>query len=186
MNNDPRVKMDRLLEEMKSNIEQAGRPSPENSRDGFYDLCKYVTDWMIRKYDLNKDADINWGYCFIWAYLVWALWPHGGITFKTCTGHVVVVKNGLYYDSEHCDGHSNLKKFCSFQYREKDGIKHVGVEEMTWYWARAGKELKELRRLVRKLTPSIYKYVRMNGNCYWNNTWEFDSIGNLEDLAEVS
>jgi hypothetical protein len=143
------VKMDKLLAEMKDNIAVAGKPEFENSREGFYDLCSYVTEWMLRKYDLETDDRINYGYCFIWAYLVYALWPHGGVTFKTCTGHVVVVKDGLYYDSEHQDGDSRLHKFCSFESRKADGVKHVEVDQMVWFWARNGKQLRELRRLVR-------------------------------------
>ena len=180
------VKMDKLLAELKDNIAVAGKPEFENSRDGFYSLCSYVTDWMIRKYNLETDADINYGYCFIWAYLVYALWPYGGITFKTCTGHVVVVRGGLYYDSEHLDGHSNIKKFCSFEQRAIEGIKHVGVAEMVWFWARNGRHLKELRRIVRKVEPSLYKVVRENGKNCWKNTWEFCSWSHIEQLKEVA
>ncbi len=185
MNNS--VKVDKLLAELKDNIAVAGKPEFENTRDGFYNLCRYVTDWMLRKYNLDTDDQINYGYCFIWAYLVHALWPYDGLTFKTCTGHVVVVKDGLYYDSEHTDGHSDLNKFCSFPSRSYDGIVHVALEEMCWYWARAGRQLKEFRRIIRKVQPALYKQVRDNGKCNWRNSIE-DFIGyhHIKNLKQVS
>jgi hypothetical protein len=67
--------------------------------------CEYVTDRMIEKYKSSNvcvASDINYGYCFIWAYLVYALAPKDyNLSFLSTTAHVVVTDkdNGLSYDS---------------------------------------------------------------------------------------
>lgn len=178
------VRMEKLLEELKSNIEQVGRPPEENSTEGFTKLCEYVTEWMIRKYNLADADAINWGYCFVWAYLVWALWPHGGVTFKTSTGHVAVKWDDHFYDSEHCDGRPDLEGFCCLGYGDE---KHVGVEQMVWFWGRAGKQLRELRRLVRKTYPNLYKSMRDNASDNWYDALEnFSSYRAIQNLKEVA
>ena len=176
------VKSEAILAELKSNVENAGLPPTGD----FTALCNYVTDWMIRRYDLKNADDINWGRCFIWAYLVWALWPNDGeVTFKTATGHVVVKRGELYYDSEHPEGNDNIKKFCSF--RSTEDYKHVDVRWMCWFWARAGKHLEELRRLVRKCNPDLYKLVRDNGNTHWENSkYDFSVCENIRKLPEIA
>ena len=75
-----------VLTELRSTIGSMGHPPT----DDFTKLCHYVTKWMLRRYELQYDDDINHGYCFIWTYLVWALWPEDGITFKVTTGHVII------------------------------------------------------------------------------------------------
>lgn len=178
MNN--QVKFPKILEELKDNMDVDGYPP----KDDFSALCDYVTRWMIRKYDLGNDASINFGYCFIWAYLVWALWPGEGVTFLTAKGHVVVKFENHYYDSEHCEGRPTTEGFCSFYGGTQ---KLVDVKTMCWYWARAGRQLKELRRIIRKIHPALYKSVRDNGNCHWRNSLEnFESREHLPYLPEVT
>lgn len=178
------VKIDKLLEELKDNIDVAGQPPRGDSDEDFSILCEYVTEWMVRKYDLQFHSDINHGYCFIWAYLVWALWNHGGVTFKSTTGHVVVAFRGHYYDSEHIDGRPVLDdEFCGFGYND---TKHVDENWMAWYWARAGRKMREFRRLLRKCNPKIYNFVRDNGNHQWVNPHEnFPSYTKFATLPEV-
>ena len=40
----------------------------------FERVCKFVTKRMVKMYHLESPFDINQGYCFIWSYLVHALW----------------------------------------------------------------------------------------------------------------
>jgi len=179
MNN--QVKFPKILEELNDNMAVDGYPP----KDDFSGLCDYVTRWMIRKYDLDNDAGINYGYCFIWAYLVWALWPGEGVTFLTTTGHVVVKFEGHYYDSEHCEGYPEIDGWCGF-YKNCER-KLVDVKTMCWYWSRAGKKLRELRRIIRKVHPSLYKSVRDNGNAHWRNSIEdFPAYKHLPNLPEVA
>jgi hypothetical protein len=174
------VKSDKVLAELKYNIENDGMPPTED----FPSLCDYVTDWMLRRYNLDGDYEINQGYCFIWAYLVWALWPHGGVTFKTVTQHVIVVYKGEHFDATNTSGHDDVGHFVCF-----GGLrtpKHTDVESMAWFWARSGKQYREFRRLIRKFTPSMYRKVRDNGSHYWRDHWSFygsEHIGNLPSVT---
>lgn len=179
------VKIEKLLEELKDNIDVAGRPPTGNSDEDFSILCEYVTEWMVRKYGLEYHSDINHGYCFIWAYLMWALWPHGGVTFLTTTGHVVVVYKNHYYDCDHLDGRPEIDdEFCGFGWSDE---KLVNENWMAWYWARAGRKMREFRRLLRKCNPQIYKFVRDNGKNDWFNPHEnFPSHTKFHDLPEVT
>ena len=139
---------------------------------------------MVRKYNLKYYSDINHGYCFIWAYLVWALWTHGGVTFKTTTGHVIVHYNGHYYDCDHFDGRPDTREFMCFGYST---IKHLDINWMTWYWARCGKKMREFRRLLRKCNPQLYKFARANGMNEWDNPHEnFASYTEIDRIPEVT
>ena len=175
-----KIKFPKILKELEDNMDVYGHPPKED----FSALCEYVTNWMIRKYDLNNDESINYGYCFIWAYLVWALWPGEGITFTTVSGHVVVKYNGNYWDSEHCEGEKDLNKFCCFN--KFCTPKHVDVRWMCWYWTRAGLFKREFRRLIRSLTPETYKLVRDNGKGYWKSPDDFPGYKALKTIEEVA
>lgn len=182
MNNSTKVAA--ILAELRNNERDLG-PVPT---DDFTKLCQYVTDWMISRYDLRNADSINWGYCFIWAYLVWALWPNQNeVTFKTCTGHVVVKYGNRYYDSEHVDGDSRLHLFCAFESRGSDGVKHVDAHWMCWYWTRAGKQLREFRRLVRKTNPKLYKFARAFAADHWDDPFDsFYGYQHITKLPEVA
>ncbi len=183
MNNS--VKIEKLLEELQDNIAVAGEPETDYSDEGFSIVCEYVTEWMIRKYDLDTDADINWGYCFIWAYLVWAVWPYGGVTFRTTTGHVVVEFNKHFYDSEHIDGRPVLdSEFTCFGKHSNN--KHLDINWMAWFWSRSGKQLREFRRLLRKCNPQVYRFARENGKNHWVNSQEFFYYyGEIDKIPQI-
>lgn len=133
--------------------------------DDFSGLCHFVTGYMVDKYDLDDTAEINCGYCFVWAYLVWSLWKKDDVTFLTTEAHVVVHHDGLYYDSEHENGHPDHRELLGpvRMYHRK----LVDVKTMCWYWARAGGCKDELRRLVRKFDSTAYVYVRDDAKKGW-------------------
>lgn len=174
------TKVEALLAEIKDNAFIMGEPPAE-----FSALCEYVTKWLIYRYDLKNDASINYGYCFIWAYLVWALWPGDGVSFVTTAGHVVVKFNNNYYDSEHCEGQPKISNWCGM---DRDRVrKVVDVKTMCWYWSRAGRYLKEFRRVIRKTHPALYKSVRDNGNHNWADAaWVFMGCSHIHTLPEVA
>ncbi len=178
------VNAKKLLEEIKSNAGTDGVPSFENNRDGFIALGNYVTEWMMDRYNICSPGNINWGYCFIWAYLVWSLWPHGGVTFKTSTGHVVVKWNNLYFDSENPNGTKNVNNIDGFG--QGRAAKHVDINIMAMYWSRCGTRAREFRTLVRKTCPSLYNYMRSFDIRTWKNTDAFDSYSYINEMEEVS
>lgn len=170
----------KVLAELKDNIAMNGMPEFEDFRQ----LCEYVRDFVLTRYDLEFDDQINCGYCFVWAYLVWAIWAGDGITFVSTTGHVVIKYNDMYWDAENCEGRDNLKGFCSFG--ETYIRKHIDVRWMCWYWARAGTARKELRRIIRMFDPKTYKLVKDNNKKYWKNPHDFYGYKELPHLAEVA
>lgn len=172
------INFKQALAELKLN-ESVGLPPTNN----FSELCRYVTNYMIGRYDLKGANSINRGYCFIWCYLVWALWPRGGVTFRTTTGHVVVMHGNRYYDSKHVRGTTTLLNYCSFS----DGYdsKPIDVKWMCWYWARTGYELSKFRALIRKMSPKLYTEVRDGGKKFWKNHWDFYSYLEFKNVPEL-
>lgn len=149
----------------------------------FSAICEYVRDWMLRKYQLEWDDEINCGYCFIWAYLVWALWPqHDEVKFVTASQHVVILHKDKYYDCEHCFGEEYADEFCGFGEYSRE--KRVSIKWMCWLWARNGVKLKEFRRLMRKCTPKLYEEVRDNGKAFWKNHEYFSSVSFWDKIPE--
>ena len=148
------------------------------------EVCQYVTTYMIKRYDLYDEAQINTGYCFIWAYLVWALWSKDDVVFKTVTGHVVVKCDGYFYDSEHINGSSSTDGFCGFYSSRTEKV--VDVRWMSWFWTRNGNKHKEFRRILRRFDPKTYEVVRDNGSTYWS-TARADFMGylHIDKLPEV-
>lgn len=119
----------------------------------FSEVCVFVTHTMIDHYDLHGPRDINYGYCFIWAFLVWSLWRKPeDITFVSDDGNHVIVKCGeLYYDSESCEGKKSVRFFdINF-----DDSFNLNVKQMAWFWSRHGRHQMEFRRLVRHFYPRI-------------------------------
>lgn len=122
------------------------------------EVCRFVTSFVKKQYGLVCDESINHGYCFIWAYLVWAL-SKNEVNFSTTDGHVVVDDGQLFYDSEHPDGVDNLE---DFNHMNEDAVA-VDVCGMTWYWARCGVAKKELRSVVRRTNNKLYNKIRVGG-----------------------
>lgn len=117
----------------------------------------YVTRFMMRTYKIGED-DINCGYCFIWAYLVWVLMKEP-VKFVMNDGHVVIEYKGMYYDSETFAEQDieDIITGCSYSY---DGDpREIDVHGMAWYWARTGTHRKHFREILKTTCESIYNYV---------------------------
>jgi len=112
---------------------------------------------MIKYYNIDKDR-INYGFCFIWAYLVWAL-SNENLKFATDDGHVVIDDGYLYYDSQYPKGYPYLKKFGI----DAENVVHVNVHKMAWYWTRCGERKKELRKILKKTHVRLYHRIRTKG-----------------------
>lgn len=122
------------------------------------EVCKFVTKFMKKQYDLKRDNDINNGYCFIWAYLVWAL-NEEEVKFATTDNHVVVEHNGLFYDSTNLSGCEFLEDIDL----DLDETAFVDVKGMAWYWARCGTAKKEFRSVLRRTCNNLYNKIRVGG-----------------------
>jgi hypothetical protein len=124
------------------------------------EVGKFVTKFLMKNYKLQRVNDINHGYCFIWAYLVWALWKHP-VNFVSSDGHVVVYDEdtGLYYDAENCDGWEDLDDSGVYSEEAAD----LGVKGMAWYWARCGWEKKEFRKILRATHIKLYRAISKGG-----------------------
>jgi len=147
-------------------------------------LCNFVTEYMFDRYpDIGDDPSyINCGYCFIWAYLVWVLWPdRDNITFATTSGHVVIKYNGKYYDSENMGGTKRLKSINGFQCRDNKIVNH---KWMCWYWARQGIQQKQLRALVNKFDKVTYNFIK-RGQGWVNSYMNFMGHDELKKIPEV-
>ena len=68
---------------------------------------KIATKFLIKYYGLAGTFEINCGYCFIWAYLVWALLPYQ-VYFITSDDHVVISHKNLFYDADNLEGYEDL------------------------------------------------------------------------------
>lgn len=122
------------------------------------DVCRFVTKFVTKQYNLSYESDINRGYCFIWAYLVWAL-SKEEVHFATSDGHVVVDHNGFYYDSSNPDGYEYME---AADLHESE-TRYVDVYGMAWYWTRCGTAKKEFRSLLRRTCNKLYNSVRVGG-----------------------
>ena len=122
------------------------------------EVCRFVTKFVKKQYSLEWDSDINCGYCFIWAYLVWALHKEE-VHFATTDGHVVVDHKGLYYDSTNPDGYECLEDVEI----DPDEAAYVDVKGMAWYWARCGVAKKEFRSILRRSYNKLYNKIRIGG-----------------------
>lgn len=122
------------------------------------EVCYFVTNFVKKKYDLDFDFQINQGYCFIWAYLVWAL-SKQDVKFVTTDGHVLVFCDDNYYDAEHPFGFFDLESLKI----SLDEVEEVDVRGMAWYWARCGVAKKEFRSVLRKTFNKLYNKIRAGG-----------------------
>ena len=140
------------------------------------EVCDFVTNFLMKKYDLRYPSDINWGYCFIWAYLVWALWKKP-LNFVSCDGHIVIEYEGLYYDSTSSHGCDDLE---SMQVN-LDEAATLGVKGMAWYWTRCGTYKDEFRKILRATHMKLYKVVAKGGL----NKYDSDDL-HVEDVPYPS
>jgi hypothetical protein len=134
------------------------------------EVCEFVTKYMVKRYNLSEPGLINCGYCFIWAYLVWALWPKGGVEFTSTDGHVAVRYQGYYFDAEHPDGEAETDwVFNSYD----EDLMDINVHGLAWYWCRDGLEKMELRRIIRNTCRPIYNWAVRGG---WGNNQGGNSV----------
>lgn len=122
------------------------------------EVCEYVTNFLMKKYSLDKASWINQGYCFIWAYLVWALWKQP-IEFVSTDGHVVVYDGTLYYDASNSEGYEALED----AELDPDEAADLGVKGMAWYWARCGTYKAEFRKILRSTHSKLYRAIAKGG-----------------------
>jgi hypothetical protein len=122
------------------------------------EVCRFVTKFVKKQYNLRYDGDINHGYCFIWAYLVWAL-NKEEVKFATTDGHVLVHHDDLYFDSSNPHGYECLED----AELDPDEAEIVDVRGMAWYWSRCGVAKKQFRSLLRRTCLRIYNKVRTGG-----------------------
>jgi hypothetical protein len=116
----------------------------------------YVTRFMVKEYKLQSESDINCGYCFIWAYLVWALMKEP-VKFVMNDGHVVIEYRGEYYDAT-TFGETEVNEIITGCGYDGDP-QEFDVHRMAWYWARTGTRRKQFRELLEKTCESIYAYA---------------------------
>jgi len=116
------------------------------------DVCDFVTKRVMKLYKLREVEDINYGYCFIWSYLVDAMWK-GDLKFVTNSNHVVLFddKTEKYYDSEHPTGTKDVHIISGM-----DLETNVSVDRqvMTFYWAHVGFAKIEFSEIIQKVDPS--------------------------------
>jgi hypothetical protein len=123
------------------------------------DVSIYVTKFMLKRYRLSE-GDINNGYCFIWAYLVWALMKEP-VNFVMDDGHVAILFDGTYYDSDTFGAHDidSIIRPCDYH----DSAIETDVDSMAWYWTRCGTHRKEFRTILKMTCKSIYNYAVGDG-----------------------
>ena len=122
------------------------------------DVCQFVADFLMKKYDLQEPSWINQGYCFIWAYLVWALWKKP-LNFVSSDGHVLIESDGLYYDAANCYGYETLED----AEVDPDQVADLNVKGMAWYWSRCGTYKHEFRKILRATHMKLYKAIAKGG-----------------------
>lgn len=124
------------------------------------EVCNFVTAFLMKKYGLYLESHINQGYCFIWAYLVWALWKER-LDFVSSDGHVLIydANKCLYYDASNCEGYETLED----AEVDPNEIADLGIKGMAWYWARCGTYKAEFRRILRATHMKLYKTISKGG-----------------------
>lgn len=138
--------------------------------DNISDAAQFITDFMGEQYHVEPYC-INCGYCFIWAYLVSTVFPD--VSFVTTTGHVVIKYKGMYYDSEHIHGVSNLYSIDGMGHNQKE----VDLPNMCWFWARNGSQKRLFRKiLAASCSKAFYKMIWDKGSSQWNGYVHFSTI----------
>jgi hypothetical protein len=143
--------------------------------NSFEEVTVFLNGYMVKRYGLHSTYDINCGFCFIWAYLVWVLWDYADeIVFVTTRGHVGVKYQGKFYDSENLYGANEDAVFT--QYYSPISI---SLFDMCWYWARGGIERFEFRKLISAFDPQLFEEVKKNPFVWDSPPMEYDQINEL-------
>jgi hypothetical protein len=124
------------------------------------DVSDYVTRFVIKRYKLDDATEINSGYCFIWAYLVWALMKEP-VKFVMNDGHVVIDYQGKYYDSV-TFGLTDIDNVITGASYDGDA-QEISVYGMAWYWARCGTYRRHFRKILKSTSESIYSFAAAGG-----------------------
>jgi len=122
----------------------------------FERLCDFVTKRMVKVYRLNSPWNINQGYCFIWSYLVHALWKEP-LQFVSTDAHVVILNNRTqrYYDSDNPLGTTNVETIAGIGGHDSSRTRAiVDRQVMTFFWAHVGCKKIELRNIVKQVDPT--------------------------------
>ena len=117
------------------------------------EVCEFVTEFLLERYDLEKPIYINNGYCFIWAYLVWALWDH--VEFCTADDHVVVKVDDLYYDSVNPEGCADADLMCG-----DCELVHTNVYGMAWFWTKVGLCKDEFKTILFNTNRKLHRDLK--------------------------
>lgn len=118
------------------------------------EVGNFVSAYIVKHFELKTYRSINHGYCFIWAYLVWALMKEP-VSFVTNDGHVIVKYKNKYYDCE--------KYAMNYLTRSYDDALDTDVTGMAWYWARCGIYKKEFRKMIRATHFNLYNRIVRGG-----------------------
>ncbi|MHC4213920.1 MAG: hypothetical protein ACYSWP_11160 [Planctomycetota bacterium] len=102
-----------------------------------------ITEIFMSNLYIDEPADINRGWCYYWAYIVYKFFGGILITVKEHGGgHAFVEIDGLYYDSETPNGvdcWSSLPFFRHFDL-DIDVAEEQVPETFIDYWERVGRE----------------------------------------------
>jgi hypothetical protein len=121
------------------------------------DASRYATEFVMKKYKLKYENDINQGYCYIWAYIVWALMPAGSVKFVSSNAHVAIECESKYYDA------TTFGTFDIDSIMCHNEIMELSIEDMSWYWCRMGTYRRFFRDLLKKTCNYAYEYASKCG-----------------------
>ena len=139
----------------------------------------FVTDWLVKKYDLGTEDEINRGYCFIWAYLVWALCKPGTMKFVGDSSHVCVKIGDKFYDSVWENGTFDKRNILGYRFR---GPWNFSTLHLFLYWGYAGYEKLTFRSIVKRLTGEDWgRLVARNAEKLSKYDVDIDCL--LDDVA---
>lgn len=76
-----------------------------------------ITEVFKKKFPtlIKDEMDINWGFCYWWAYVAYCLFGGDLISYDDESGHAFVCIEGIYYDSESPKGVSHWSALKFFQ-----------------------------------------------------------------------
>lgn len=102
--------------------------------------AKKITQTFLSECGLNRPGDINWGFCYYWAYVAYKLFGGELVTVDYYGGHAFIKVNGLYYDSETPEGVENWSNLLFFQFysvSEHDAIEQE-PDDFVYHWGLVG------------------------------------------------
>jgi hypothetical protein len=117
------------------------------------EIMKFVTHFMIKNHHCHDVHNINRGWCFIWAYLVWCLLSSEDdeisfVNLGDC-GHVILKFKNKFYDSENQHGNSSCDDFRRFGLQRE----YVNLERMCTFWLRYGYEKHLFKKVLIRTQP---------------------------------